>query len=178
MLSNMVLFVLFVLVVLAYVVANAIMSVIAIKDDNTISDILSDQDYGFGKVGVSLMYWPTFIVIYIKSLLPIHTKSCFDEDNTSVYKYYSLSDILQLPEKDKVIVTPDNYYKILQYIIVANKNKDVDIDIRTACVNEKYLDSCAFYGVQIGVLNKKTLSNGVEHYLITCYNASRDKIKA
>lgn len=175
----MLLNVLFVLAIIAFTALNIILIKEAIERELTFSEIIAEnEDTHLGKILMISLSIPAFIVLYIKSLLPINTKSCFDEDNTSVYKYYSLNDILQLPEKDKVIITPDNYHKILQYIIVANKNKDVDIDIRTEGVNEKYLDCCAFYGVKIGVLNKRTLSNGIEHYLITCYNASRDEIKA
>ena len=72
------LFILFVLVIIAYLAANIIMSIVSIQYGSTIKEILSEQDLGLGKVGVSLMYWPTFLVLYIKSLLPINTKSCFD----------------------------------------------------------------------------------------------------
>ena len=72
------LFILFVLVILAYLAANIIMSIVSIQDGSTIKEILSEQDFGLGKVCVSLMYWPTFLVLYIRSLLPINTKSCFD----------------------------------------------------------------------------------------------------
>ena len=78
MLSNIIVFILFALVIIAYLVANIIMSTISIQDGSTIKEILSEQDLGLGKVCVSLMYWPTFLVLYIKSLLPINTKSCFD----------------------------------------------------------------------------------------------------
>jgi hypothetical protein len=56
------------------------MSTISIQYGNTIKEILSEQDFGLGKIGVSIVYWPTFIILYIRSLLPINTKSCFDED--------------------------------------------------------------------------------------------------
>lgn len=78
MLFNIIVFILFALVNIAYLVANIIMSIISIQDGSTIKEILSEQDLVLGKVGVSLMYWPTFLVLYIKSLLPINTKSCFD----------------------------------------------------------------------------------------------------
>jgi hypothetical protein len=55
------------------------MTIISFQYGNTIKDILNEQDFGLGKIGVSLVYWPTFVVLYIKSLLPINTKSCFDE---------------------------------------------------------------------------------------------------
>lgn len=72
--------ILFVLVIIAYLTANIIMSTISIQYRNTIKDILDEQDFGLGKVGVILVYWPTFVVLYIKSLLPINTKSCFNEE--------------------------------------------------------------------------------------------------
>lgn len=72
--------ILFVLVIITYLTANIIMTIISFQFDNTIKDILNEQDFGLGKVGVSLVYWPTFVVLYIKSLLPVSTKSCFDED--------------------------------------------------------------------------------------------------
>lgn len=78
MLFNLIVFILFALVNIFYLVANIIMTTISIQDGTTIKDILKEQDFGIGKVGVSLMYWPTFLVLYIKSLLPINTKSCFD----------------------------------------------------------------------------------------------------
>lgn len=72
--------ILFVLVIIAYITANVIMSTISIQYGSIVSDILSEQDFGFGKIGVSIMYWPTFVVLYIKSLLLINTTSCFDEE--------------------------------------------------------------------------------------------------
>ena len=72
--------ILLILVIIAYISANIIMTTISFQYGNTIKDILNEQDFGLGKVGVSLVYWPTFVVLYIKSLLPINTKSCFDEE--------------------------------------------------------------------------------------------------
>lgn len=72
--------ILFVLVIIAYLVANVIMTVISIQFGNTTKNIINEQDFGLGKIGVSLVYWPTFVVLYVKSLLPINTKSCFDEE--------------------------------------------------------------------------------------------------
>ena len=72
--------ILFVLVIIAYLAANIIMSTISIQYGSTIKEILSEQDFGLGKIGVSIVYWPTFVVLYVKSLLPINTTSCFDED--------------------------------------------------------------------------------------------------
>lgn len=72
--------ILFVLVIIAYLTANAIMTTISIQYGSTIKEILSEQDFGLGKIGVSIVYWPTFVVLYIRSLLPINTISCFDED--------------------------------------------------------------------------------------------------
>ena len=173
MLSNVVLFVLFVLVVSAYIVANIAMTTIAIKDGSTVSDILSDQDYGLGKVGVSLMYWPTFIALYIKSLLPINTKSCFDDyEGSHELRHYTLSEILELPIDNNIIITPENYLEFLKFADIANKNKDVEIRIFNACVQSKYLDSEAFYGVRVCVLRKYT-HNNQQCYLISCYNALR-----
>ena len=176
MLSNVILFVLSALVVLSYVLANVIMTIIAIKDGSTVSDVLNEQDYGLGKVGVGIIYWPTFIVLYIRSLLPINTKSCFDEeDDSNPYKYYSLSDILELPVTKKVIITPENYMEFLKYAGIANRNKDVEIDIRNETVTAKFFDSYAFYGIKIGVLSRYHKHDGTMRYVITCYNASRSK---
>lgn len=175
MLSNVILFVLFVLVVFAYVSANVIMTVIAIKDDNTVSDILSEQDYGLGKIGVSLMYWPTFITLYIKSLLPINTKSCFDEEDNNTYQHRSLSDILNLPITEKVIITPENYMEFLKYAGIANRNKDVEIDIHNETVKAKFFSCHAFYGIKIGVLARYHKPDGIMRYVVTCYHASRSK---
>jgi hypothetical protein len=185
MLSNVILFVLFVLVVIAYVSANVIMSVIAIKDDNTITDLLSEQDYGLGKIGVSLVYWPTFVVLYIKSLLPIDTKSCFDDeiinDDEGKYegkkelRHYTLSEILELPTHQNTIVTPENYMEFLKFANIANANKDVNIMISNECVRSKYLNCNAFYGVKICVLRKYTYNNQ-QCYLISCYNALKSKV--
>ena len=72
--------ILFTLVIIAYLAANAIMTIISFQDGSTIKELLNEQDFGLGKVGVSLVYWPTFLVLYIKSLLPINTTQCFDEE--------------------------------------------------------------------------------------------------
>jgi hypothetical protein len=187
MLSNVILFVLFVLVVIAYVSANVIMSVIAIKDDNTITDLLSEQDFGLGKIGVGIMYWPTFVALYIKSLLPINTSSCFDEeefeevdDNPFNLKYYTLAEILALEPSTKlsqIIITPKNYYDILKYAKIANKNKDIIIDIDNQTIKEDYLDDgLAFYGVRIGLYYKCTQPSGIDAYYVSCFHAIRSKV--
>ena len=72
--------ILFILIILAYLAANVIMTIISIQYGSTIKEVLNEQDFGLGKIGVLIMYWPTFVVLYIKSLLPINTTSCFDED--------------------------------------------------------------------------------------------------
>lgn len=72
--------ILFVLVIIAYISANVIMTIISFQYGSTIKELLDEQDFGLGKIGVSLVYWPTFVVLYIKSLLPISTKSCFDTE--------------------------------------------------------------------------------------------------
>lgn len=66
--------ILFVLIIIAYLTANIIMTIISIQSSNTIKELLDEQDFGLGKVGVTLVYWPAFVVLYIKSLLPINTK--------------------------------------------------------------------------------------------------------
>lgn len=73
--------ILFVLVIIAYLTANIIMSTISVQYGSTIKEVLNEQDFGLGKIGVSIMYWPTFVILYIKSLLQINTKSCFDEED-------------------------------------------------------------------------------------------------
>jgi hypothetical protein len=66
--------ILFVLVIIAYLTANIIMTIISFQYGSTIKDILNEQDFGLGKVGVILVYWPAFVVLYIKALLPSNTK--------------------------------------------------------------------------------------------------------
>ena len=73
--------ILFVLIIIAYLTANIIMTIISIQYGSTIKEILSEQDFGIGKIGVSIVYWPAFVVLYIRSLLPINTTSCFDEED-------------------------------------------------------------------------------------------------
>ena len=78
--------ILFILVVAAYVAANIILAYVAINinGNDTVSDILNEQDFGLGKVGVIFMYWPALIVIYLRSLRPINTEFSFDELNEEV----------------------------------------------------------------------------------------------
>lgn len=80
MFINILLNLTFVLIIAAYAAANIIMTILAIEDGNTIKDILSEQDIGLGKVGVSIMYWPTFAILYIRSLRRINTDYSFEED--------------------------------------------------------------------------------------------------
>lgn len=80
MFINILLNLTFVLIIAAYAAANIIMTILAIEYGSTVKDILSEQDIGLGKVGVSIMYWPTFIILYIRSLRRINTDYSFEED--------------------------------------------------------------------------------------------------
>jgi hypothetical protein len=55
------------------------MTIISIQYGSTIKEVLNEQDFGLGKIGVSLMYWPTFIILYIRSLRTINTNFTFEE---------------------------------------------------------------------------------------------------
>jgi hypothetical protein len=69
-----------ILIVILYAIANIILTTIAIENGDTIQNILNEQDFGLGKIGVNLMYWPTFIVLYIRSLRPVNTNYSFEEE--------------------------------------------------------------------------------------------------
>ena len=88
-------------------------------------------------------------------------------------KYVQLKDIIGMNHWEEITVTPENYFEILKFAKIANANKDVEIIINTDLVQEKYLDSSAFYGVDIAMLRKTTKSNGVMRYLICCNNSLR-----
>ena len=59
--------ILFYLVIVAYATLNTILTVLAIQYGNTVSDILSEQDHGFGKIFMFICYWPALIIIGIKN---------------------------------------------------------------------------------------------------------------
>ena len=71
-----------ILVAAAYVAANIILAYVAINvnGNNTTADILNEQDFSLGKVGVILVYWPALIVIYLRSLRSIDTSFSFEEE--------------------------------------------------------------------------------------------------
>lgn len=73
--------ILFILVVIAYTAANIIMTTLSIQYGSTIKEILAEQDFGLGKIGVSIMYWPTFVVLYIRSLRSIDTNYSFENED-------------------------------------------------------------------------------------------------
>lgn len=67
------------LAVLAIIVLNVIITKEAIQRELTFSEIISEnQDTKLGQIFMGLLAIPSFIILYIKSLLPI--KSYFDED--------------------------------------------------------------------------------------------------
>jgi hypothetical protein len=90
-------------------------------------------------------------------------------------KNITLSEIISMePSLHRDIkVSPENYFDILRFAEIANKNKDVEIVIDTDMVIEKYLDSSGFYGVEIVMLRKTQKPNGVMRYFICCNNAIR-----
>ena len=69
-----------ILVAAAYIAANIVMVYIVIQDGSTVSDILSEQDFGLVKAGVVLIYWPALFFIYLRSLRHIDTSFSFGED--------------------------------------------------------------------------------------------------
>ena len=69
------------LVIIAYTAANIIMTTLSIQYGSTIKEILDEQDFGLGKIGVSIMYWPTFVVLYIRSLRSIDTNYSFENED-------------------------------------------------------------------------------------------------
>lgn len=64
---NLFLSILSYLVIVAYATLNTILTVLAIQYNNTVSDILSEQDHGFGKFFMFICYMPTLIIISIKN---------------------------------------------------------------------------------------------------------------
>lgn len=74
--------ILFLLTIAAYVAANIIMVYVSINvnGDYTVADILNEQDFGLGKTGVILVYWPALLCIYIRSLRSIDTSFSFEEE--------------------------------------------------------------------------------------------------
>jgi hypothetical protein len=71
-----------ILAIAAYVAANIIMVYVSINvnGDETVADVLKEQDFGLGKVGVIVMYWPALLCIYIRSLRSIDTSFSFGEE--------------------------------------------------------------------------------------------------
>jgi predicted transcriptional regulator len=71
-----------ILVAAAYIAANIAMVYIAmnVNGNDTVADILNEQDFGLGKAGVILVYWPALLFISIRSLRPINTSFSFGED--------------------------------------------------------------------------------------------------
>ena len=179
MLLNIILFVLFTFVVIAITTLNTIMTKEALRRELTFSEIISEnQDTRISKILMGVLCIPCYIILKTKSLLPINTQSCFnEEEKTEIekpqYKFYNLSEVINLPLKQKIVVGPDNYKWLLKRASTANKNADVDIEIHNECVQERFLDSFAFYGVKLNVLTKYRKENGMMKYIITCYNANR-----
>lgn len=70
-----------ILVILAIITLNVILIKEAIERELTFSEIIEeDQDTRLGRILMTFLTIPTFIILYIKSLLQINTQSCFDED--------------------------------------------------------------------------------------------------
>lgn len=71
-----------VLVITLITALNTILTKEAIQRELTFSEIIAEnQDTRICKVFMILCCIPTFIILYIKSLLPVSTKSCFDEED-------------------------------------------------------------------------------------------------
>lgn len=132
---------------------------------------------------MTIFYLPAYFIMYLYSLLPINTKSCFDEkveEEIKESKYYTLADIISMAPStstdDKVFITPENYYDLIKFANMANKNKDVEIHIDTNVINEQYLDCSAFYGVRIGVYHSTSKPDGIKKYYISCFHATRKEV--
>lgn len=71
-----------ILVIAAYIAANIVMVYVAINTNGneTVTEIINEQDFGLGKVGVVLVYWPALLFIHIRSLKSINTSFSFGED--------------------------------------------------------------------------------------------------
>ena len=81
MLINLINLILCVLVIIMITALNTILTKEAIQRGLTFAEIIAEnQDTKIGKVFMILSCIPTFIILYIRSLLPINTTSCFDED--------------------------------------------------------------------------------------------------
>lgn len=81
MLINLINFILCVVVIILIAALNTILTKEAIDRELTFSEIIEEnQDTKLGKFFMILSCIPAFIILYIKSLLPINTTSCFDED--------------------------------------------------------------------------------------------------
>ena len=82
-----------ILVILEIIVLNIILIKESIERELTFSEIIAEeQDTRLGRILMTLLTIPTFIVLSIKSLLPINTTSCFDEDEFDYYYEDEVSD--------------------------------------------------------------------------------------
>lgn len=76
----MILNILFILVVVTYVIANIILALVAVNQDDTFEDILTySQDTKLGKFLMSIFYLPVFVVLKIRSLRCIDTYYSFED---------------------------------------------------------------------------------------------------
>ena len=84
MLTNIILLI---LVVIAYLTAQIILTVTSIQDGYTFKEVVNySQDKKVGKIFMTIFYLPARFIMYLYSLLPINTTSCFDEDFEEEFK--------------------------------------------------------------------------------------------
>lgn len=82
-----------VLVILAIITLNAILIKEAIERELTFSEIIAEeQDTRLGRILMTFLTIPTFIILYIKSLLPINTQSYFEDDEFDCFDEDEVSD--------------------------------------------------------------------------------------
>jgi hypothetical protein len=87
------LFIILVLVILAIITLNAILIKESIERELTFSEIIAeDQDTRLGRILMILLTIPTLIILSVKSLLPVNTQSCFDDDAFDCYYEDEVSD--------------------------------------------------------------------------------------
>ena len=73
--------ILFVLVIITYALAQIILSVTSIRDGYTFKEVVNySQNKKVGKIFMTIFYLPAHFIMFLWSLRPIDTKSCFDEE--------------------------------------------------------------------------------------------------
>ena len=70
------------IIVIEMTTLNTILTKEAIQRELTFSEIINEnQDTKLGKFFMIVSCIPTYIILYIRSLFPVHTKSCFNEED-------------------------------------------------------------------------------------------------